>query len=153
MRHTLLRTAELTKGYIRGVLPRTQWHRTLGRRCVQISATPSDASPALDNLTPAPPSSPADSPDARFEVLGAPYSLLSVSLSASQNLYTRRGTLVGISGKAENAVSSLSMLEPIRRLVLGIPFLYQRPNNKSKTESGALGKLSGHRQGSTCLGG
>lgn len=62
MRHTLLRTAELTKGYIRGVLPRTQWHRTLGRRCVQISATPSDASPALDNLTPAPPSSPADSP-------------------------------------------------------------------------------------------
>jgi hypothetical protein len=41
--------------------------------------------------------------DARFEVLGAPYSLLSVSLSASQKLYTRRGTLVGVSGKAENA--------------------------------------------------
>ena len=40
--------------------------------------------------------------DARFEVLGAPYSLLSVSLSASQQLYTRRGTLVGVSGKAEN---------------------------------------------------
>lgn len=40
--------------------------------------------------------------DARFEVLGAPYSVLSVSLSASQNLYTRRGTLVGLSGKAEN---------------------------------------------------
>jgi hypothetical protein len=40
--------------------------------------------------------------DARFEVLGAPYSLLSVSLSASQKLYTRRGTLVGVSGKAEN---------------------------------------------------
>jgi hypothetical protein len=40
--------------------------------------------------------------DARFEVLGAPYSLLSVSLSASQKLYTRRGTLVGVSGKSEN---------------------------------------------------
>lgn len=42
-------------------------------------------------------------PDARFEVLGsAPYSLLSVTLSASQNLYTRRGTLVGLGGNAEN---------------------------------------------------
>lgn len=40
--------------------------------------------------------------DARFEVLGSPYSLLSVSLSASQNLYTRKGTLVGVSGNAEN---------------------------------------------------
>jgi hypothetical protein len=40
--------------------------------------------------------------DARFEVLGAPYSLLSVSLSASQKLYTRRGTLVAVSGKSEN---------------------------------------------------
>jgi hypothetical protein len=40
--------------------------------------------------------------DARFDVVGAPYSLLSVSLSASQNLYTRRGTLVGLSGKADN---------------------------------------------------
>lgn len=43
-----------------------------------------------------------DSIDARFDVVGAPYSLLSVSLSASQNLYTRRGTLVGLSGKADN---------------------------------------------------
>lgn len=42
-------------------------------------------------------------PDARFEVIGSsPYSLLSVSLSASQNLYTRRGTLVGVGGNAEN---------------------------------------------------
>lgn len=40
--------------------------------------------------------------DARFDVVGAPYSLLSVSLSASQNLYTRRGTLVGLSGKPDN---------------------------------------------------
>lgn len=47
--------------------------------------------------------------DARFEVLGAPYSLLSVSLSASQKLYTRRGTLVGVSGKAENVFIHMSL--------------------------------------------
>jgi hypothetical protein len=46
-------------------------------------------------------------PDAKFEVLGAPYSLLSVSLSASQKLYTRRGTLVGLSGKSENVIRYL----------------------------------------------
>ena len=40
--------------------------------------------------------------DARFEVLGSPFSLLSVSLSASQNLYTQRGSLVGLGGKPEN---------------------------------------------------
>lgn len=40
--------------------------------------------------------------DARFEVLGSPYSLLSVTLSPSQQLYTRRGTLVAVAGKAEN---------------------------------------------------
>ena len=42
------------------------------------------------------------SEDASFEVLGAPYSLLSATLSASQNLYTRRGTLVGLSGSADH---------------------------------------------------
>lgn len=40
--------------------------------------------------------------DARFEVLGSPYSLLSASVSASQNLYTRKGTLVGFNGTPEN---------------------------------------------------
>jgi len=64
--------------------------------------------------------------DARFEVLGNTFSLLSASISASQNLYTRRGTLVGFNGKPENAVSSLSLLGPLTRAVLGIPFLYQR---------------------------
>lgn len=44
--------------------------------------------------------------DAKFEVLGGPYSLLSVSLSASQNLYTRRGTLIAVGGKAENVSST-----------------------------------------------
>ncbi|KAI9818011.1 MAG: Altered inheritance of mitochondria protein 24, mitochondrial [Phylliscum demangeonii] len=68
----------------------------------------------------------AQSPDARFEVLGAPDPMLSVSLLASQNLYTRRGTLVGVSGKPENALSTLSVLKPVRRALLGIPFLYQK---------------------------
>lgn len=40
--------------------------------------------------------------DATFDILASPDPLLSVSLSPSQNLYTRRGTLVGVSGKAEN---------------------------------------------------
>jgi len=42
------------------------------------------------------------SADATFEVLGSPFSLLSVSLSASQILYTRRGSLVGVGGNVEN---------------------------------------------------
>lgn len=40
--------------------------------------------------------------DARFEILGSPFSLLSASISASQDLYTRKGTLAGFNGKAEN---------------------------------------------------
>ncbi|KAL8646993.1 MAG: hypothetical protein Q9210_005817 [Variospora velana] len=44
----------------------------------------------------------ATTPDVRFEVSDSPLPLLNVSLSASQNLYTRRGTLVGVGGKAEN---------------------------------------------------
>ena len=59
-------------------------------------------------------------------MLGTPFSLLSASISPSQNLYTRKGTLVGFNGKSENAVSTLSILEPFRRAFLGIPFLYQR---------------------------
>ncbi|OJD12697.1 hypothetical protein AJ78_06748 [Emergomyces pasteurianus Ep9510] len=73
----------------------------------------------------------ASSPDAKFEVLGAPYSLLSVTLSASQNLYTRRGTLVGLSGKADNVVSTLRLFEPARRALLRIPFLYQKISSTS----------------------
>lgn len=40
--------------------------------------------------------------DARFEVLGSTFSLLSASISPSQNLYTRKGTLLGFNGKPEN---------------------------------------------------
>ncbi|KAF4989418.1 hypothetical protein FGRMN_9143 [Fusarium graminum] len=105
---------------MRGQLP-------LSRACrpIQISAAPStegpnvrgDAFGALETRDPA---------DARFEVLGSPYSLLSVTLSASQKLYTRRGTLVAVAGKPENAQSTLSILNPITRAFLGVPFLYQR---------------------------
>ncbi|KAF1985505.1 mitochondrial protein Fmp26 [Aulographum hederae CBS 113979] len=95
--------------------------RPIGRRKLHISATPSSISPVADSYAEG-----APAPDARFEVLGAPYSLLSVSLSASQNLYTRRGALVGLSGKPDSVVSNLSVLEPVRRSLLGIPFLYQK---------------------------
>ncbi|KAL9624303.1 MAG: hypothetical protein Q9160_001550 [Pyrenula sp. 1 TL-2023] len=81
--------------------------------------------------------------DASFEVLGAPYSLLSISLSPSQELYTRRGTLVGLHGDADGVrflaasgtehdaydkqtISTLRILEPFRRTLQGIPFLYQK---------------------------
>jgi uncharacterized protein (AIM24 family) len=74
-----------------------------------------------------------DPADARFEVIGSPYSLLSISLSASQKLYTRRGTLVALAGKPEHTQSTLSLLSPLTRLPLGIPFLYQRITSSSPT--------------------
>ncbi|EKD14228.1 uncharacterized protein L3040_003633 [Drepanopeziza brunnea f. sp. 'multigermtubi'] len=101
--------------------------RGYGRRFIQISATPTTESPILTaDVLSSSIDAASDSSDARFEVLGAPYSLLSVSLSASQELYTRKGTLVGMSGKAENTKSTLRMLPAFRRTLLGIPFLYQR---------------------------
>ncbi|KAJ4316559.1 Altered inheritance of mitochondria protein 24, mitochondrial [Neodidymelliopsis sp. IMI 364377] len=117
------------------------------RRCINISATTSSTEPALDQaLRVDAAATPAVSPgkccplcshdlapavantllDAHFEVIGTPFSLLSVSLSASQTLFTRRGTLVGLSGKSENTLSTLSFLEPFRRAPVGIPFLYQK---------------------------
>ncbi|CAG8026379.1 unnamed protein product [Penicillium salamii] len=104
------------------VVPRAHRHT----RCIQIRAAPSGSSPNGDSLPLASTPSSVESRDARFDVVGAPYSLLSVSLSASQNLYTRRGTLVGLSGKADNVISTLSVLEPFRRAVVGVPFLYQK---------------------------
>ncbi|KAG9668500.1 hypothetical protein KCU99_g7748, partial [Aureobasidium melanogenum] len=95
--------------------------RSPPRRFVQIAATPSSTNPTVASAA-------ADStaPDAQFEVLGSPFSLLSASISASQNLYTRKGSLVGFHGNAESTVSSLSVLEPFRRAAFGIPFLYQK---------------------------
>ncbi|KAJ5190315.1 uncharacterized protein N7498_009300 [Penicillium cinerascens] len=112
------------------------WTRVVPRvhrqtRCVQIRATPSEEPANGANLPLANTPSYVESRDARFDVVGAPYSLLSVSLSASQNLYTRRGTLVGLSGKADNVVSTLSVLEPFRRAVVGVPFLYQKVSSAS----------------------
>ncbi|KAI8961463.1 mitochondrial biogenesis AIM24-domain-containing protein [Daldinia sp. FL1419] len=96
-------------------------------RAIQLSASPTTGSPRLggDAFGTSIDAS-KDVADARFEVLGTPYSLLSVSLSASQRLYTRRGTLVAVSGKAQNAQSTLSLLSPFTRAVTGVPFLYQR---------------------------
>ncbi|KAF1818028.1 uncharacterized protein K489DRAFT_328392 [Dissoconium aciculare CBS 342.82] len=99
------------------------------RRHVQISATPSSTEPqqslesASSRALPAAERFPSD---ARFEVLGGSFSLLSASISASQHLYTRKGSLVGFNGKPDNAVSTLSLLEPFRRAFLGIPFIYQK---------------------------
>ncbi|KIW03103.1 uncharacterized protein PV09_05748 [Verruconis gallopava] len=112
--------------------PRVAAIEPLCRRYVRVFATPSSMSPEVGaegielGLESA-----SRQPDAKFEVLGAPFSLLSVQLSPSQNLYTRRGTLVAVAGKAENAVSTLSLLSPLTRAPLGIPFLYQRISSSS----------------------
>jgi uncharacterized protein (AIM24 family) len=67
------------------------------------------------------------STDATFEILGAPYSLLSATLSPSQSLFTRRGTLVGLSSASpDSTISTLRLLTPFRRALTGVPFLYQR---------------------------
>lgn len=119
-------------------LPRTAWRLRLllqrpaayvcGHcRAIQLSAAPSSETPAAGgDAFGAPMGAPRDMADARFEVLGAPYSLLSVTLSASQKLYMRRGTLVAVAGKPDHARSTLSMLNPLTRALLGVPFLYQR---------------------------
>jgi len=72
--------------------------------------------------------------DAEFEVLGAQYSLLSVSLSASQKLYTRRGTLVGLTGKAENvSVTSTGISDTLLTLDIGtLDFVHTRTLSKSR---------------------
>ncbi|ORY60863.1 mitochondrial biogenesis AIM24-domain-containing protein [Pseudomassariella vexata] len=96
-------------------------------RAIQISSSPTIESSRLSgDAFGASLDASKDAADARFEVLGSPYSLLSVSLSASQKLYTRRGTLVALSGKAQNAQSTLSLLSPISRAPFGVPFFYQR---------------------------
>lgn len=78
---------------------------------------------------------PAHGSDASFEVLGSPYSLLSVTLSPSQDLYTRRGTLVGFAGDPDGTVSTLRLLNPVRRALIGIPFLYQKITSTSSVNA------------------
>ena len=111
-------------------------------RNVHIRATPSTASldgfldlseqtqsiPKLTGAGPFPAGSPSNEAcsyssvltefcvaDVKFEVLGAPYSLLSVSLPASSTLYSRRGTLVGVNGKAENVTALAFLSKLIKR--------------------------------------
>ncbi|KAK9369227.1 mitochondrial biogenesis AIM24-domain-containing protein [Lipomyces kononenkoae] len=62
----------------------------------------------------------------KFDVLGTPASLLNIALPASATLFTRRGTLVGVNGDLDNVTSTLSMLTPTIRALVGIPFLYQK---------------------------
>lgn len=102
-------------------------HKPQGsRRFLQIQATPAaDPAVAIGGQP-----SIGKSPDAVFEVLGAPYSLLSVTLSPSQILHTRRGTFVGLSGNADGVVSTLRILNPTR-VALGIPFLFQKITSTS----------------------
>ncbi|PHH60355.1 hypothetical protein CDD81_1840 [Ophiocordyceps australis] len=95
-------------------------------RNIQISATPSTDAPTSGDAFGASDGTASAIADARFEVLGSPSSLLSVTLSASQKLYTRRGTLVAVAGKPDNAQSTLSLLNPLTRAIFGVPFLYQR---------------------------
>ncbi|SZF01242.1 unnamed protein product [Blumeria hordei] len=105
-------------------------HGIVYGRGIHLSATPATTSESHDNLFA---EVSADSADARFEVIGAPYSILSVSLSASQQLYTRRDTLIGISGNPENTRSALFSFEPIRRGFLGMPFLHHRISSTTNT--------------------
>ncbi|PSR85697.1 mitochondrial biogenesis AIM24-domain-containing protein [Coniella lustricola] len=101
-------------------------------RSIQLSAAPSTESPQLGgDAFGASAQGFRDTADARFEVIGSPYSLLSVTLSASQNLYTRRGTLVTVAGKVENTQSTLRLLRPFSHALLGMPFLYQRISSTS----------------------
>ncbi|KAF1838153.1 hypothetical protein BDW02DRAFT_542207 [Decorospora gaudefroyi] len=101
-------------------------------RCIHIAATSPSTQPALEQAVRVEGSpTPMHTPDAQFNVLGTPFSLLSVSLSASQTLYTRRGTMVALSGKSENTLSTLAFLEPFRRAPVGIPFLYQKISSTS----------------------
>ncbi|KAL2210798.1 hypothetical protein CC79DRAFT_533339 [Sarocladium strictum] len=95
-------------------------------RAIQISAAPTTDASRVGGDAFGAPEGTRDMADARFEVLGSPYSMLSVTLSASQKLYTRRGTLVGVAGKPETAQSTLSLLNPLSRAPFGVPFLYQR---------------------------
>ncbi|KIW10945.1 hypothetical protein PV08_10244 [Exophiala spinifera] len=102
--------------------------RVGGYRYISLQATPSTDTSRIDvgsrSLS-------ASSPDASFEVIGSPYSLLSVTLSPSQDLYTRRGTLVAFGGDPDGTVSALRMLNPVRRALVGIPFLYQKVTSTS----------------------
>ncbi|POS77625.1 hypothetical protein DHEL01_v203989 [Diaporthe helianthi] len=121
---------------MRGQLPLVRAVRPLGRvrpswiclqcRAIQLSASPATDSPRTGGDAFGAAVEARDPADAGFEVLGSPYSLLSVTLSASQQLYTRRGTLVTVAGKAENTQSTLRLLSPFRHALLAMPFLYQR---------------------------
>ncbi|KKA28883.1 hypothetical protein TD95_000257 [Thielaviopsis punctulata] len=118
-RFTLLRTARTA--------PQRQAPKYICVQCrsVQISAAPSSGPVSGGDAFGARVGA-RDVADAKFEVIGSPYSMLSVSLSPSQRLFTRRGTLVAVAGKPDSTQSTLSILSPFARAFVGVPFLYQR---------------------------
>lgn len=59
-----------------------------------------------------------------FQLLGK--SVVKVNLPASAPLHSRRGSLIALKGEIGSASSTLSVLNPLNRLPLGIPFLYQK---------------------------
>ncbi|EXJ90016.1 hypothetical protein A1O3_03084 [Capronia epimyces CBS 606.96] len=114
--------------------------RVGGYKYISVQATPATDTSRVDIVgrsvsASSPGGIPAHNSDASFEVLGSPYSLLSVTLSPSQDLYTRRGTLVGFAGDPDGTVSTLRMLNPIRRALIGIPFLYQKLTSTSSVNA------------------
>ncbi|OAL35803.1 hypothetical protein AYO20_04953 [Fonsecaea nubica] len=108
-------------------------HLVAGRRVGGYKYISLQATPATDTsrINVASRSLSAATPDASFEVVGSPYSLLSVTLSPSQELYTRRGTLVAFAGDPNGTISTLRILNPVRRALVGIPFLYQKITSTS----------------------
>ena len=67
-------------------------------------------------------------------MVGNPKQLLSVNLPASWTLYTRRGSLLGLSGDVEKAKSKMSVVDYSSlptRIITGMPFLYQQISSKS----------------------
>ncbi|KAI5821135.1 mitochondrial biogenesis AIM24-domain-containing protein [Pyronema omphalodes] len=127
---TFMRTVRISR---RGLAP-----ATIAARRVHIAATPSITSISglvdLSKQTRAIPKLSGTGPfpaECTFEILGTPHSMLSVSLPASSNLYTRRGTLLGLNGRPSDTTSTLSLLSPLRRIPQGIPFLYQKITSTS----------------------
>ncbi|KAL8849475.1 MAG: hypothetical protein Q9221_005557 [Calogaya cf. arnoldii] len=101
-RHALRVLAEVSNSP-KGIRPGPQWQWQSRARQIHIS-TPS-ASTNEPLLSEPIQNNDNTSPDAKFEISDSPLPLLNVSLSASQNLYTRRGTLVGLGGKPDNVSS------------------------------------------------
>ena len=90
------------------------------------SLEPPDSTQALHD-----PSQTTTTPTATFTTLGPTSTLLSIHLSASQPLHTRRGTLLTLAANLEHITSRLSLLQPFKRAPLAAPFLFQTLSSAS----------------------